>query len=114
MVEPGSARKIWVSLSGLPLTISLEWPFHRSTSGAPACAARCPLGSRERPGLLVPVGQDHAGADGSKDGQSHRGADLAAGIERTDPIPDDPSGTEAIAAVEPAGTIRAKPTPTRT
>jgi hypothetical protein len=40
------------------------------------------LGSRERPGLPVPVGQDHAGADGSKDGQSHRGADLAAGIEQ--------------------------------
>jgi hypothetical protein len=27
-------RKIWVTLSGLPLTIALEWPFHRSTSGA--------------------------------------------------------------------------------
>src|SRR3984957_5620036 len=30
----GEARKIWVTLSGLPLTIELEWPFHRSTSGA--------------------------------------------------------------------------------
>jgi hypothetical protein len=27
-------RKIWVTLTGLPLTIELEWPFHRSTSGA--------------------------------------------------------------------------------
>jgi hypothetical protein len=27
-------KKIWVTLSGLPLTIDLEWPFHRSTSGA--------------------------------------------------------------------------------
>src|SRR6266446_3028285 len=27
-------KKIWVTLSGLPLTIELEWPFHRSTSGA--------------------------------------------------------------------------------
>jgi hypothetical protein len=26
--------KIWVTLSGLPLTIKLEWPFHLSTSGA--------------------------------------------------------------------------------
>ena len=34
MVEPSSAKKIWVTLSGLPLTITLEWPFHRSTSGA--------------------------------------------------------------------------------
>jgi hypothetical protein len=27
-------KKIWVTLTGLPLTIALEWPFHRSTSGA--------------------------------------------------------------------------------
>jgi hypothetical protein len=27
-------KKIWVTLSGLPLTIRLEWPFHASTSGA--------------------------------------------------------------------------------
>jgi hypothetical protein len=31
-VEEGG--RIWVTLSGLPLTITLEWPFHRSTSGA--------------------------------------------------------------------------------
>jgi len=30
----GEAGKIWVTLSGLPLRIELEWPFHRSTSGA--------------------------------------------------------------------------------
>jgi len=27
-------KKIWVTLSGLPLTIELKWPFHKSTSGA--------------------------------------------------------------------------------
>jgi hypothetical protein len=27
-------RKVWVTLSGLPLRFKLEWPFHRSTSGA--------------------------------------------------------------------------------
>jgi len=27
-------KKIWVTLTGLPLTIQLEWPFHQSTSGA--------------------------------------------------------------------------------
>jgi len=27
-------KKIWITLSGLPLTIKLEWPFHRATSGA--------------------------------------------------------------------------------
>jgi hypothetical protein len=30
----GGASRIWVTLTGLPLTIDLEWPFHRSTSGA--------------------------------------------------------------------------------
>jgi hypothetical protein len=29
-----ASRKIWVTLTGLPLTFRLEWPFHRSTSGA--------------------------------------------------------------------------------
>jgi hypothetical protein len=29
-----TAKKIWVTLTGLPLTIKLEWPFHLSTSGA--------------------------------------------------------------------------------
>jgi hypothetical protein len=27
-------KKIWVTLTGLPLTIRLDWPFHPSTSGA--------------------------------------------------------------------------------
>ena len=27
-------KKIWVTLTGLPLTIKLDWPFHLSTSGA--------------------------------------------------------------------------------
>jgi hypothetical protein len=34
MMEVDQQKKIWVTLSGLPLTIELEWPFHRSTSGA--------------------------------------------------------------------------------
>ena len=29
-----AGRKIWVTMTGLPLTIRLEWPFHQSTSGA--------------------------------------------------------------------------------
>jgi hypothetical protein len=33
MLESG-AKKIWMTLNGLPLAIQLEWPFHRSTSGA--------------------------------------------------------------------------------
>jgi hypothetical protein len=34
MTQADEGKKIWVTLSGLPLTIALEWPFHRSTSGA--------------------------------------------------------------------------------
>jgi hypothetical protein len=34
MVESKEPKKIWVSLSGLPLTFAFQWPFHRSTSGA--------------------------------------------------------------------------------
>jgi hypothetical protein len=34
MGQDGGVKKIWVTLTGLPLTIELEWPFHRSTSGA--------------------------------------------------------------------------------
>lgn len=26
--------RIWVTLSGLPLTFDFDWPFHKSTSGA--------------------------------------------------------------------------------
>lgn len=33
-VTPQSGKKIWVTLTGLPLTIKLNWPFHQSTSGA--------------------------------------------------------------------------------
>jgi hypothetical protein len=28
------ARKVWVTLTGLPLSFRLDWPFHPSTSGA--------------------------------------------------------------------------------
>jgi len=34
MTQAGEGKKIWVTLGGLPLRIELEWPFHRSTSGA--------------------------------------------------------------------------------
>ena len=32
--EGRPSKKIWMTLSGLPLTFRLEWPFHKSTSGA--------------------------------------------------------------------------------
>ncbi len=33
-VRDAANKKIWVTLSGLPLMIRLNWPFHQSTSGA--------------------------------------------------------------------------------
>src|ERR1700734_424591 len=32
--DGGPGEKIWMTLTGLPLRIRLEWPFHKSTSGA--------------------------------------------------------------------------------
>lgn len=34
MPDSLDGKKIWMTLGGIPLTIALEWPFHRSTSGA--------------------------------------------------------------------------------
>lgn len=34
IVGEAPTKKIWVTLSGLPLTMKLDWPFHQSTSGA--------------------------------------------------------------------------------
>lgn len=34
VLDEAQAKKIWVTLTGLPLTIKLDWPFHQSTSGA--------------------------------------------------------------------------------
>jgi hypothetical protein len=33
-VARSANKKIWMTLTGLPLTIMLDWPFHKSTSGA--------------------------------------------------------------------------------
>src|SRR6267154_2935067 len=32
--QAAGGSKIWMTLTGLPLTFKLEWPFHQSTSGA--------------------------------------------------------------------------------
>lgn len=33
-VRDAASKKVWVTLTGLPLTFRLVWPFHPSTSGA--------------------------------------------------------------------------------
>ena len=55
MAQAGELKKIWVTLSGLPLTISLEWPFHRSTSGADFWVLHGDIRLEGSEGLHAPV-----------------------------------------------------------
>ena len=51
----GEQKKVWVTLSGLPLTIELEWPFHRSTSGADFWVLHGDVRLENSEGLHAPV-----------------------------------------------------------
>src|SRR6202167_3555015 len=55
MAQVDSAKKIWVTLSGLPLTITLECPFHRSTSGADFWVLHGDIRLENSDGLHAPV-----------------------------------------------------------
>ena len=55
MTQAGETKKIWVTLSGLPLTITLEWPFHRSTSGADFWVLHGDIRLENSEGLHAPV-----------------------------------------------------------
>ncbi len=55
MAQAGESKKIWVTLSGLPLTIELEWPFHRSTSGADFWVLHGDIKLENTDGLHAPV-----------------------------------------------------------
>src|SRR5580658_5989522 len=48
-------KKIWMTLTGLPLTFSLEWPFHRSTSGADFWVLHGDIRLEGSEGLHAPV-----------------------------------------------------------
>ena len=45
------ARKIWVTLTGLPLSFHLDWPFHKSTSGADFWVLHGDIRLENSPGL---------------------------------------------------------------
>ena len=49
------AKKIWVTLTGLPLTIKLDWPFHQSTSGADFWVLHGDIRLEGSEGLHAPV-----------------------------------------------------------
>jgi hypothetical protein len=56
MAQAGDgAGKIWVTLCGLPLSFSLEWPFHRSTSGADFWVLHGDIRLEGSEGLHAPV-----------------------------------------------------------
>jgi hypothetical protein len=55
MTQAGEGKKIWVTLTGLPLTIELEWPFHRSTSGADFWVLHGDIRLENSDGLHAPV-----------------------------------------------------------
>src|SRR5580693_9555527 len=48
-------KKIWMSLTGLPLSLSLEWPFHRSGSGADFWVLHGDIRLEGSEGLHAPV-----------------------------------------------------------
>ncbi|MCU1301342.1 MAG: hypothetical protein JWQ87_1626 [Candidatus Sulfotelmatobacter sp.] len=55
MTQAGEQKKIWVTTTGLPLTIELEWPFHRSTSGADFWVLHGEIRLENSDGLHAPV-----------------------------------------------------------
>ena len=55
MAQAGEGKKIWVTMTGLPLTMELEWPFHRSTSGADFWVLHGDIRLENSDGLHAPV-----------------------------------------------------------
>jgi len=55
MSQPNPHEKIWITLTGLPLTIRLQWPFHRSTSGADFWVLHGDIRLENSDGLHAPV-----------------------------------------------------------
>jgi hypothetical protein len=53
--ESRAAKKIWVTLTGLPLTVKLDWPFHQSTSGADFWVLHGDIRLEGSEGLHAPV-----------------------------------------------------------
>lgn len=55
MEELPAEKKIWVTLTGLPLTIKLNWPFHQATSGADFFVLHGDIRLEGAEGLHAPV-----------------------------------------------------------
>jgi hypothetical protein len=48
-------KNIWLTITGLPLTVELQWPFHRSTSGADFWVLHGDIRLQNTDGLHAPV-----------------------------------------------------------
>jgi hypothetical protein len=55
MTNQNDGKKIYVTLSGLPLSLRLEWPFHKSTSGADFWVLHGDIRLENSDGLHAPV-----------------------------------------------------------
>ncbi|MGA8619687.1 MAG: hypothetical protein WB660_14365 [Candidatus Sulfotelmatobacter sp.] len=55
MTQADTQKNPWVTLTGLPLTIELEWPFHPSTSGADFWVLHGDIRLQNSDGLHAPV-----------------------------------------------------------
>jgi hypothetical protein len=55
MSDPVPEKKIYVTLSGLPLSFHLEWPFRKSTSGADFWFLHADIRLENSEGLHAPV-----------------------------------------------------------
>jgi hypothetical protein len=53
--DAAAGKKLWITLRGLPLTITLEWPFHQSTSGADFFVLHGDIRLEGSEGLHAPV-----------------------------------------------------------
>jgi hypothetical protein len=54
-IVDNESKKIWVTLTGLPLSIALKWPFHPSTSGADFWVLHGDIRLEGSEGLHAPV-----------------------------------------------------------
>jgi hypothetical protein len=54
-MENAPGERIWVTLTGLPLRIKLEWPFHQSKSGADFWVLHADIRLEGSDGLHAPV-----------------------------------------------------------
>jgi hypothetical protein len=55
MIDQKQEKTIYVTLGGLPLSFELEWPFHRSTSGADFWVLHGDIRLESSEGLHAPV-----------------------------------------------------------